>query len=81
MMQMMQQYNRPMMRAPMQQGIYQSSPMAYRAPMQTANLSRVAPSVEVQQRLAAEEAARRAAASGGDGGSSVYENIHSEGGA
>ena len=28
MMQMMQQYNRPMMRAPMQQGISPSSPMA-----------------------------------------------------
>jgi hypothetical protein len=58
MMHMMQQYSRPMMRAPIQQGLTPSSPLAYRSPMQTENLNRVAPSVELQQRLAAEEAAR-----------------------
>jgi hypothetical protein len=60
MMHMMQQYNRPMMRAPLQQGISPNSPMAYRPPAVN-NLSRVAPSVEVQQKQAAEEAARQAA--------------------
>jgi hypothetical protein len=43
MMHMMQQYSRPAMRAPLQQGLTPSSPMTYRASMQTANLSRVAP--------------------------------------
>jgi hypothetical protein len=61
MMHMMQQYNRPMMRAPLQQGLSPSSPLAYRPSMPTQNLNRVAPSVELQQRQAAEEAARRAA--------------------
>jgi hypothetical protein len=60
MMQMMQQYNRPAMRAPLQQGISPNSPMAYR-PSAVNNLSRVVPSVEVQQKQAAEEAARQAA--------------------
>jgi hypothetical protein len=60
MMHMMQQYSRPMMRAPLQQGIPPSSPLTYRPPAVN-NLSRVAPSVELQQRLAAEEAARKAA--------------------
>jgi hypothetical protein len=60
MMQMMQQYSRPIMRAPLQQGIPPSSPLTYRPPAVN-NLSRVAPSVELQQRLAAEEAARKAA--------------------
>jgi hypothetical protein len=58
---MMQQYSRPMMRAPMQQGIAQSSPLTYRPNMSNVNLSRVAPSVELQQKQAAEEAARQAA--------------------
>lgn len=57
MMHMMQQYNRPMMRAPMRQGISQSSPMAYR-PSVVNNTNNVAPSVEVQQRLAAEAKAK-----------------------
>jgi hypothetical protein len=57
---MMQQYSRPMMRAPMQQGIAQSSPLAYRPPA-VDNLSKVAPSVELQQRLAAEAEAKRLA--------------------
>jgi hypothetical protein len=65
MMQMMQQYSRPMMRAPMQQGLmpYNSPALNYRPNMSnvTANLNRVAPSVAEQQRLAAEEAARQAA--------------------
>jgi hypothetical protein len=63
MMHMMQQYNRPMMRPPLQQGISPSSPMMYKPNMTEVNrnLTRVAPSVEVQQRLAAEEAARQAA--------------------
>jgi hypothetical protein len=60
MMHMMQQYNRPMMRAPLQQGISPSSPLSYRPPAVN-NLSRVAPSVELQQRLAAEQAAREKA--------------------
>ena len=62
MMQMMQQYSRPMMRAPMQQGLpqYSSSALNYRPNMASAiqGLSRVAPSVQVQQR---EAAARQAA--------------------
>ena len=63
MMQMMQQYNRPMMRAPMQQGLQPSSALTYRPNMfnATANLNRVAPSVEVQQKQAAEAAAITAA--------------------
>jgi hypothetical protein len=65
MMQMMQQYNRPMMRAPMQQGLmpYNSPALNYRPNMSgvAANLNRVAPSVEVQQRLAAEAEAKRLA--------------------
>jgi hypothetical protein len=78
---MMQQYSRPIMRAPIQQGIIQNNPPAYRPDMSgiNANLTRVAPSVEMQKRLAAEEAARQAAmnpgvvdsgggSSGGDGG-------------
>jgi len=62
MMQMMQQYSRPMMRAPMQQGLmpYNSPALNYRPPAVN-NTSRVAPSVEVQQKQAAEEAARQAA--------------------
>jgi hypothetical protein len=62
MMQMMQQYSRPMMRAPMQQGLapYNSSALNYRPPVVN-NTSRVAPSVEVQQRLAAEAEAKRLA--------------------
>ena len=60
MMQMMQQYSRPMMRAPLQQGIAPSSPLNYRPPV-VDNTSRVAPSVELQQKQAAEEAARLAA--------------------
>ena len=60
MMQLMQQYSRPMMRAPLQQGISPSSPLTYRPPAVN-NLNRVAPSVELQQKLAAEEAARQAA--------------------
>jgi hypothetical protein len=61
MMQLMQQYNRPMMRAPMQQGLQPSSALAYRPNMPTDNLRRVAPSVELQQKQAAEAAARQAA--------------------
>jgi hypothetical protein len=57
MMQMMQQYSRPMMRAPLQQGISPSSPLAYRPPAVN-NTSRVAPSVELQRKQA-EEAARQ----------------------
>jgi hypothetical protein len=60
MMQMMQQYSRPMMKAPLQQGISPSSPLAYRPPAVN-NTSRVAPSVELQQRLAAEAEAKRLA--------------------
>jgi hypothetical protein len=66
MMQMMQQYSRPAMRAPLQQGISPSNPMAYKPNMPTDNLRRVAPSVELQQKQAAEEAARQAAAGGGE---------------
>ena len=65
MMQMMQQYSRPMMRPQMQQGLepYNSPALNYRPNMSgiTANLNRVAPSVELQQRLAAEQAAREKA--------------------
>ena len=63
MMQMMQQYNRPMMRAPMQQGLQPSSALTYRPDMTgvTANLKRVVPSVQEQQRLQAIEDARIAA--------------------
>jgi hypothetical protein len=42
MMHMMQQYSRPAMRAPLQQGLSPSSPMAYRPTMPTDNLSRIA---------------------------------------
>jgi hypothetical protein len=49
MMQMMQQYSRPAMRAPLQQGISPSSPMAYRPNMPTDNLRRVAPGVTYEQ--------------------------------
>jgi hypothetical protein len=62
MMHMMQQYSRPMMRAPMQQGLapYNSPALNYRPPV-VDNTSRVAPSVELQQKQAAEEAARKQA--------------------
>jgi hypothetical protein len=62
MMHMMQQYSRPMMRAPMQQGLapYNNPALNYRPPA-IDNTNRVAPSVELQQRLAAEEAARKQA--------------------
>jgi hypothetical protein len=49
MMQMMQQYSRPAMRAPLQQGISPSNPMAYRPNMPTDNLRRVAPGVTYEQ--------------------------------
>lgn len=67
MMQMMQQYNRPMMRAPIQQGLapYNSPASSYRPDMSgiNANLNRVAPSVPVQQKQAAEaKAAAKATA-------------------
>ena len=55
MMKMMQQYSRPQMKAPMQQGLIPSSSLTYRPNIDTSNLNRVAPSVELQQRLAAEE--------------------------
>jgi hypothetical protein len=65
MMQMMQQYSRPMMREPMQQGLmpYNSPALNYRPDMSsaTAKLKRVAPSVAEQQRLQAIEDARIAA--------------------
>jgi len=57
---MMQQYSRPAMRAPMQQGIAPSSALAYRPPTVN-NLKNVAPSVQEQQRLQAIEDARIAA--------------------
>lgn len=60
MMQMMQQYSRPAMRAPLQQGIAPSSPMTYRPPP-VDNIKNVAPSVELQQKQAAEAAAAAAA--------------------
>jgi hypothetical protein len=63
--QMMQQYNRPMMREPIQQGLtpYRSDALNYRPDTSgiTSNLNRVAPSVAEQQRLAAEQAAREKA--------------------
>jgi hypothetical protein len=65
MMQIMQQYNRPMMRPQMQQGLtpYNSPALNYKPNMSniTANLNRVAPSVELQQKLAAEQAAKEKA--------------------
>jgi hypothetical protein len=65
MMQLMQQYSRPAMREPIQQGLtpYRSPALNYRPDMSgiTANLSRVAPSVAEQQRLQAIEDARIAA--------------------
>jgi hypothetical protein len=45
MMHMMQQYSRPMMRPPLQQGLSPSSPMAYRPTTPADNLNRVAPPV------------------------------------
>jgi hypothetical protein len=66
MMQMMQQYSRPAMRAPLQQGISPSSPLNYRPPAVN-NLSRVAPGVALQQ--AADEV--------DDGGVQFYPNISS----
>jgi hypothetical protein len=72
MMQMMQQYNRPMMRAPMQQGLmpYNSPALNYRPNMASAiqGLSRVAPSVQVQQREAAARQAAIDAANASQGG-------------
>lgn len=59
MMQMMQQYSRPAMKAPLQQGIAPSSPMAYRPPP-VDNIKNVAPSVELQQKQAAEAAPTQA---------------------
>jgi hypothetical protein len=67
MMQMMQQYSRPAMRAPLQQGISPSSPLNYRPPAVN-NLSRVAPSVALQQ---------AAEVSDDDGGVQFYPNISS----
>ena len=65
MMHMMQQYNRPAMRAPLQQSItpYNSQALSYRPNMAgiTANLNRVAPSVAEQQRRQAEADAAAAA--------------------
>jgi hypothetical protein len=62
MMQLMGQYNQPMMRRQMPQYMQrpQMSPMAYRPDISSAraSLNNVAPSVELQQRIAAEEAAR-----------------------
>jgi hypothetical protein len=49
MMNMMQQYSRPAMRAPLQQGISTSNPMRYRPNMPTDNLRRVAPGVTYEQ--------------------------------
>jgi alcohol dehydrogenase YqhD (iron-dependent ADH family) len=46
---MMQQYSRPSMRAPLQQGISPSNPMAYRPTMPTANLNRIASPVTYEQ--------------------------------
>ena len=68
MMQMMQQYSRPMMRAPMQQGLQPSSALTYRpnTSAATANLNRVTPSVELQQKQAAEAAARQVATDAAD---------------
>ncbi len=65
MMQIMQQYNRPMMRPQMQQGLtpYNSPALSYKPNMSnvTANLNRVVPSVAEQQRLQGIEDARIAA--------------------
>jgi hypothetical protein len=74
MMQMMQQYSRPMMRSPMQQGLapYNSPALNYRPPAVN-NTNRVAPSVELQQRLAAEEAARKEAEERANGRFGMYE--------
>lgn len=62
MMQLMGQYNQPMMRRQMPQYTQQSqgSPLAYRPDMSGARaaLNNVAPSVALQQQRAAEEAAR-----------------------
>lgn len=62
MMQLMGQYNQPMMRRQMPQYSQQPrmSPLMYRPDISNARaaLNNVAPSVELQQRLAAEEAAR-----------------------
>ena len=49
MMNMMQQYSRPAMRPPLQQGLSPSNPMAYRPTMPTDNLRRVAPGVTYEQ--------------------------------
>jgi len=46
---MMQQYSRPAMRAPLQQGLSPSSPMAYRPTTPTDNLKRVSPGVTYEQ--------------------------------
>jgi len=48
-MQMMQQYSRPAMRVPLQQGISPSNPMAYRPNMPTDNLRRIASPVTYEQ--------------------------------
>jgi hypothetical protein len=65
MAQIMQQYNRPMMKEPVQQGLsaYTSPALNYKPDMSgiTANLKRVAPSVVEQQRLQSIEDARIAA--------------------
>lgn len=61
MMQLMGRYNQPMMRSQMPQySQQQRSPLAYRPDISNAQtaLNNVAPSVELQQRRAAEEAAR-----------------------
>jgi len=51
MMHMMQQYSRPAMRAPLQQGIFPSSPLTYRPDMSNiqSNLNRVASPVTYEQ--------------------------------
>jgi hypothetical protein len=49
MMHMMQQYSRPAMRAPLQQGISPSSPMNYRPTTPTDNLRRIASPVTYEQ--------------------------------
>lgn len=49
MMHMMQQYSRPAMRAPLQQGISPSSPMMYRPTTPTDNLRRIASPVTYDQ--------------------------------
>jgi hypothetical protein len=55
MMKMMEQYSRPQMKEPMQQGLTPSSSLTYRPNIDTSNLNRVGQSVEVLKRLAAEE--------------------------